>query len=170
MAAEENSVFLANINLFLSLFALSVICWFVLKALHYPNLFLGIDKNLTILPSGSEKKGSIASEEKHQVLVNYMQNEKPYLDPELNLQKLAEGINLPEKQLSQLINQTIGKHFFDYVNELRIKDAKVLLIENKDFTVLEILYQVGFNSKSSFYTAFKKETNQTPTAYRNIEQ
>ena len=56
--------------------------------------------------------------------------------------------------------------FFDYINEYRINDAKTLLKEQTDLTVLEILYKIGFNSKSSFYTAFKKETQQTPTKYR----
>jgi AraC-like DNA-binding protein len=62
----------------------------------------------------------------------------------------------------------LNKHFFDFINEYRINDAKKLLKDptKKEITVLEILYQVGFNSKSSFYTAFKKATNQTPTAYR----
>lgn len=95
-----------------------------------------------------------------------MKTEKPYLDDKLTLQKLAEKIDLPEKQLSQLINQHTGKHFFDFINEFRINEAKTLLKEQSQLTVLEVLYEVGFNSKSSFYTAFKKETNLTPTDYR----
>ncbi len=95
-----------------------------------------------------------------------MQSEKPYLDDKLTLQKLAEQIKLPEKQLSSLINQQTGKHFFDFINEFRINDAKSLLKSQPQLTVLEILYEVGFNSKSSFYTAFKKETGLTPTDYR----
>jgi len=164
ISSEKNSNFLANINLLISVFALFVICWFVLKALYQPSLFLGVDKNLTTLKT--IKKSTTETEQVLQVLSKYMNTEKPYLDPELSLQKLAVGIHLPEKQLSQLINQHIGKHFFDYVNEFRIDKAKVLLKEQTDLTVLEILYEIGFNSKSSFYTAFKKETHQTPTAYR----
>ena len=97
-----------------------------------------------------------------------MVEEKPYLDFELTLQKLANQINMPEKELSLLINHHLNKHFFDFINEYRINDAKTLLKDpaKKEVTVLEILYEVGFNSKSSFYTAFKKSTNQTPTAYR----
>ena len=164
ISLENNSNLLANINLLISVFALFVICWFVLKAMYQPKLFLGVDKNLTTLTA--VKKLNSETEQNLQLLSNYMNLEKPYLDPELSLQKLAIGIEFPEKQISQLINKHIGKHFFDYVNEYRIKDAKVLLKEQTDFTVLEILYEVGFNSKSSFYTAFKKETHQTPTAYR----
>lgn len=164
ITSENNSNLLANINLLISVFALFVICWFVLKALYQPKLFLGVDKNLTTLKK--VKKLTTETEQILQSLSEYMNNESPYLDPELSLQKLAIGLNLPEKQLSQLINKHIGKHFFDYVNEYRINDAKTLLKGQTDLTVLEILYQIGFNSKSSFYTAFKKETLQTPLAYR----
>jgi AraC-like DNA-binding protein len=99
-------------------------------------------------------------------LISYMENKKPYLDFDLTLQKLAAQLDLPEKELSLLINQKIGKHFFDFINEYRIEDAKMLLKNQPQLTVLEILYEVGFNSKSSFYTAFKKETNITPSDYR----
>jgi len=161
---DQNSVLLVNINLFISVFALFVICWFVLKALHQPKLFLGVDKNLTRLKTTQEP--TTETEQVLQLISEYMHAERPYLDPELSLQKLSVGLDIPEKQLSQLINKHIGKHFFDYVNEYRINDAKALLKEQTDLTVLEILYQIGFNSKSSFYTAFKKETLQTPLAYR----
>jgi AraC-like DNA-binding protein len=55
------------------------------------------------------------------------------------------------------------------VNEYRIQKAMNILKDKSknDLTVLEILYEVGFNSKSSFNTSFKKYTNLTPTAYRN---
>jgi AraC-like DNA-binding protein len=97
-----------------------------------------------------------------------METEKPYLDDALTLQKLAEKISIPEKQLSILINQSAGKHFFDFINEFRINYAKTLLKEQPQLTVLEVLYEAGFNSKSSFYTAFKKETGITPTDYRKL--
>lgn len=148
---------------FTSVFVLFVITWFVLNALYRPNLFAGINKDLVPVPSDNKVK-----EEPEQLksLLKFMETEKPYLDDKLTLHKLAEQIHLPEKQLSLLINQHTGKHFFDFINEFRINDAKVLLKEQSQLTVLEVLYEVGFNSKSSFYTAFKKETNLTPTDYR----
>lgn len=160
----ENDILLTSLNLLIFVFALFVVCWFVLKALYRPSLFLGVDKNLSLLKS--KEKSDTEVEQTLEQLTNYMISEKPYLDSEISLQKLALLLNLPEKQLSQLINQQTGKHFFDYINEFRINEAKILLKENPDLTVLEILYDIGFNSKSSFYTAFKKQTSQTPTAYR----
>ncbi|MDR6525556.1 AraC-like DNA-binding protein [Chryseobacterium rhizosphaerae] len=159
---KDSSVFL-YLYTFTSLFVLFVICWFVLNALYNPNLVAGINKDLIPVKPTNESK-----EEPEQLksLLKFMETEKPYLDDKLTLQKLAEHLSIPEKQLSVLINQHTGRHFFDFVNEFRIKDAKVLLKDQPQLTVLEIVYEVGFNSKSSFYTAFKKETNITPTDYR----
>ncbi|WP_161595331.1 helix-turn-helix domain-containing protein [Maribacter aurantiacus] len=108
------------------------------------------------------------SRENLRKLTSYMKDKKPYLDFELTLQKLAIQTDIPEKELSFLINRYLGKHFFDFINEYRVKEAKDILANHneKDVTILEVLYQVGFNSKSSFYTAFKKITNKTPTQYR----
>ncbi|SFN49020.1 Helix-turn-helix domain-containing protein [Chryseobacterium oleae] len=160
---EKDSPVYNYLFTFTSVFVLFVITWFVLNALYRPNLFAGINKDLVPVQSDNEVK---EQPEQLKSLLQFMETEKPYLDDKLTLQKLAEQIHLPEKQLSLLINQHTGKHFFDFINEFRINDAKTLLKEQSQLTVLEILYEVGFNSKSSFYTAFKKETNLTPTDYR----
>jgi AraC-like DNA-binding protein len=78
-------------------------------------------------------------------------------------------VKIPVRDLSILINHHINQHFFDFVNEYRIKKAMTILKNpaKKDRTVLQILYEVGFNSKSSFHTSFKKHTNQTPIEFRN---
>lgn len=91
-----------------------------------------------------------------------------YFDPLLSLDKLSEELNISTGKLSSLINQYSGKNFSDYINSLRVEDAKKLLA-NPDFetyTIVSIGLECGFNSKSTFYTAFKKFTGQTPTAYR----
>jgi YesN/AraC family two-component response regulator len=98
-----------------------------------------------------------------------MAEEEPFLDPSLTIQELANQIDIPFRALSVLINHHMDQHFFDFVNEYRIQKAMVILKDQSrsQLTVLEILYEVGFNSKSSFNTSFKKYTNLTPTAYRN---
>jgi len=97
-----------------------------------------------------------------------MGTEEVFLNPSLTIFDLAKGLNIPSIELSLFLNKELHKNFFDYINEYRIEKAKQLLIspDKKDHTILEILYEVGFNSKSSFNTAFKKFTNQTPTQYR----
>ncbi|MDW9379659.1 AraC family transcriptional regulator [Chryseobacterium sp. JV558] len=158
---ETAFLFLYTVN---SVFVLFVISWFVLNALYRPNLLAGINKDL--LPVQQVLESSKEEPEQLKNLLKFMETEKPYLDDKLTLQKLAEQIGMPEKQLSILINQHTGKHFFDFINEFRINTAKVLLRNQPQLTVLEVLYEVGFNSKSSFYTAFKKEIGVTPTDYR----
>jgi len=174
----SNSIYqeyVLNINLLISFSVLSITIFFVLKALYYPQLFTGININLEPLSTTSKKKTKALSAKESEVesqyletLITFMNDKKPYLDFELTLQKLSVKTKIPEKELSLLINHHLGKHFFDFINEYRINDAKKLLQapSKKDLTVLEILYEVGFNSKSSFYSAFKKATNQTPTQYR----
>lgn len=86
-------------------------------------------------------------------------------DPNLSLWTLANHIGASPNYVSQTLNDDIGESFFDFVNGYRIADAQMRL-RDSDETVLAIAYEVGFNSRSSFYTAFGKVTGQTPTAYR----
>jgi AraC-like DNA-binding protein len=97
-----------------------------------------------------------------------MQDEKPFLEPELTLQQLAARLSLKPKMLSLVINEKLGRNFFDFINHYRIEEAKRMLTnpEDKKITILEVLYEVGFNSKSSFNTLFKKYTGLTPSAFK----
>ena len=94
--------------------------------------------------------------------------EKPYLNPSLSIRSFSEEIKMNSRDISVLINQNLKQYFFDFINEYRVKEAMKILKNpsKKEFTVLEILYEVGFNSKSSFNTAFKKHTGLTPTQFR----
>jgi len=165
-------------NVLVGSIALLVTCWLIMKALNHPELFRGINSKLKlakdILPETEEKQTSGTFENdviKNQILSlrEYMDQKEPFLDPSLTIQELSNQINMPVRELSVLINHHIDQHFFDFVNEYRIQKAMKILKDSSksNLTVLEILYEVGFNSKSSFNTAFKKYTNLTPTAYRN---
>jgi AraC-like DNA-binding protein len=98
----------------------------------------------------------------------YMDAEKPYLDFSISLGQLSEKTKISTNYLSQVINELLKKNFFDFINEYRINDAKMMLASPKyqNDSIQEILYRVGFNSKSTFYTIFKKNTGMTPTAFR----
>lgn len=98
-------------------------------------------------------------------LTNYMILNKPYLDPDITLNKLAEETKIVRRTLSQIINDQLGQNFNDFINYYRIEEAKPLLIESSNKTILEILYSTGFNSKSVFNRAFKKHTGLTPTEF-----
>jgi AraC-like DNA-binding protein len=101
-------------------------------------------------------------------LEKYMKEHKPFLNPELNLDTLAENLKVHPKTLSQTINRIIGSNFSEYINSYRIEEAKLLLQNNKDenLTIMEVMYDVGFNSRSVFNTAFKNKTGLTPSQYK----
>ncbi|WP_086933447.1 helix-turn-helix domain-containing protein [Agarilytica rhodophyticola] len=94
-----------------------------------------------------------------------MQSEALYRDPDLSLRLLSDQINVMPNYVSQALNSKLGQTFFDYINGWRVKEAMKLLTESDD-TVINISLAAGFNSRSSFYTAFKKITGKTPSAYR----
>ncbi|GAA4470963.1 hypothetical protein GCM10023189_60640 [Nibrella saemangeumensis] len=97
-------------------------------------------------------------------LTGYIQQEKPYLSPEFNLDQLASALNVPPQYASQVINNRMGQTFSDYVNGLRVEEAKRLLAG--DDKVLAVAFDSGFNNKVSFNNAFKKATGLTPSEYR----
>lgn len=165
-------------NVLVGAIALLITCWFIMKALNHPELFRGVNSKLQlakdILPAVEEKTESKdvqddAISSQISTLKQYMAEREPFLDPSLTIQELANQIDIPVRELSVLINHHMDQHFFDFVNEYRIQKAMGILKDQarSQLTVLEILYEVGFNSKSSFNTSFKKHTNLTPTAYRN---
>ena len=94
-----------------------------------------------------------------------MERDRLYRDPNLSLWDLAKHIGVSSNYVSQTLNETLGETFYDYVNAWRIKDA-VKRIRETDETVLAISYDVGFNSRSSFYKAFKREMHTTPSALK----
>ncbi len=161
------------VNIFrviLLLFGLFFSFWLVFKALLSPKLFRGIEVNLR-LSKEMISDDTIKPNAQLQHIKSYMAKEEPFLDPSLTVKSLSEKISIPHRDLSILINQELGQHFFDFINSYRIEKAMSLLKNpsKKKHTILEILYEVGFNSKSSFNTAFKKHTGKTPTVYRKSQ-
>jgi AraC-like DNA-binding protein len=141
----------------------------LLKALNTPYFFAfeeGEPKaaESSALPLAENKENAVMAQRIRQ----FMQTEKPWLNPDLSLEELASGIGQKPKMLSLVINETLGQNFFDFINHYRIEEAKRLLTNpvDKKITVSEVLYAVGFNSKSSFNTLFKKYTGLTPTEFR----
>ena len=97
-----------------------------------------------------------------------MRRDELYLDPNLSLSKLARHVSAAENLVSQTLNEEIGQTFFDYVASWRIEHAKPL-IRARDKTVSSIAEAVGFNSRSTFYKAFRRETKLTPKAWQESQ-
>ncbi|MDQ2078134.1 AraC family transcriptional regulator [Marinimicrobium sp. ABcell2] len=99
-------------------------------------------------------------------LTRAMEEEKLYLTP-LTLDRLAEHLSLNPRTVSTIINRHFHCNFFEFVNSYRVEEAKRLLAcEGNDKSVLNIMYDVGFNSKATFNTLFKRKVGMTPTDYR----
>ena len=144
-----------------ALLVLAITMWIALCALLKPATFRGGDRLLASAVKAIEP--GFASE--YDRLALFMDEHHPYLDPDLSLERLSRRTGIGSKTLSALINQRQGVHFFDYINRFRVDRAKELLADS-DRTVTEILYASGFNSKSTFNTAFRKHAGTTPSAYR----
>jgi AraC-like DNA-binding protein len=101
-------------------------------------------------------------------LLAHMETEKPYVDGELTLPKLAGRLSIPAPHLSQIINERLQQNFFDFVNTYRVEEAKRRLLDpaKQHYSVLAIAEEVGFNSKSSFNAVFKKHVQMTPSEFR----
>lgn len=120
------------------------------------------------IPEISET-GNSTSEIEIKKVSKFMETEKPYLNPDLNLSDLANDLEMSRAQLSQIINTGFQKNFNDFINEYRV-DAfkqKLSLGEHKQLSLLGIAYDSGFNSKATFNRVFKKLTHISPTEYLN---
>lgn len=124
----------------------------------------------TALPEDNRKK--LLTEEKLEQLkielLDLFNSQKPFLDCDLSLVKLALLLNVSPHILSYLINKGINENFYQFVNRYRIEEAKKLILDPKMnyLSLLGIGFEVGFNSKTVFNTTFKKITGQTPSEYK----
>jgi len=123
-------------------------------------------------PVGVYEKSGLGKEERDGILSRlqaYMETHKPYVDSELNLRNLSDALKTTPHKLSQVINEQLNCNFFEYVNHYRVEEAKKALSDpnTKDLKIIAIAYDCGFSSKSTFYTAFKKQTSLTPSEFKN---
>lgn len=116
--------------------------------------------------------GVEAMEELLSTLQKAMDHDEVYLDPDLSLPRLADRLGCSVNHLSQAINAGHAMSFFDYINQFRVAEAaRILRQKDCQFpAILDVALSVGFNSTSTFYTAFKKATGETPAKYRRGAQ
>jgi len=141
-----------------------------LKGLKQPVIFSGTNKNQSRQKYEKTLLADAIKEDYKDKLIRYMKSQKPYLEPSLSLDELAEKVSIPPHHLSQILNTCLHKNFFDFINSYRLEESKRILSQQvtDKKTILEILYETGFNSKSVFNTAFKKHIGMTPTQFRNL--
>ena len=155
-------------------FAMNMIAFFhfsvMIGLLFIPNLFYGIDAT----EKGTKEKYSTSklSETDKIKIVSQLNDfikraDKPYLNEKISLTEVSKLLKVSSQQLSQVINEKTNYNFNDFINYYRIEEAKSLLISDSyaNLTIDAIAQKAGFNSKSAFYTAFKKQTKMTPKEF-----
>lgn len=103
-------------------------------------------------------------------LMRLINEKKIFLDDEMTLPLLAEELEISPHQLSQFLNERLNMNFNSFINKHRVEEAKRLLLEEPERSILSVSYEVGFNSKSSFYEAFSRFSHCTPQQYRKLYQ
>lgn len=136
-----------------------------------PELLSDVVSDPVIEPKKKYEKSALSEEVEDAVLAKLtrlLDTEKPYLDSDLSLPKLAARLDTSPHHLSQLLNDRLGQNFFDWLATHRIAEAKCLLNDpsTAHLKIDEIAERVGYNSPSAFHTAFKRLTNQTPAQFR----
>lgn len=172
-------------------FATVITCAFTLTALTRQHLFLGVpadtESAADAAPAPPDPAVAVVAPQSASLtavgepapavstdpaalarLEAFMAAQEPFLDPTLTIRSLARRLGWGQRELSQLLNQQLGVHFFDFINRHRVAKAAELLRDPalRDLTVLDIAHRAGFNTKSSFNTAFARHQGTTPTAYR----
>lgn len=154
-----------NIALYFAIMMIAMACmilFLIIKIVLIPELLKWKPKHARSKFSKEKKQGI------KQVLSSLMSEEKVYLNPKLRLIDIAHRINLTEHQLSQVLHESFNMNFYEFINSHRIAMAKEYLIkpEFKHFTIDAIAQESGFQSKSTFYDAFKKFVGTTPSNYK----
>ncbi|MBT8305910.1 MAG: helix-turn-helix domain-containing protein [Maribacter sp.] len=164
-------IFSNRIFLYISVTVLLLVTFYfinliLVKALNQPAIFSGIATKETEKYALSNLSQADIDNYKNK-LTNLMLTDQLYLNPELNSKDLATELGVSVKTLSQVINQGFDQNFYDFINTFRCEEVKAILQgPDKKMTIIEAMFQAGFNSKSSFNKEFKKLTGQTPSEFK----
>lgn len=152
-----------------ALVGLGILLPMTLLALRQPERFPGISPAQRAVAKATELPSTTKAQDEAltRKLEDLMASERPYLHSNLTVNRLAHLLGVPAKDLSRHLNQVLGRNFYEFVNGYRITEVKRRLADpEEDKTVLDIMYEAGFNSKSVFNTLFRKSTGMTPTRFR----
>jgi len=167
-----NAVFGLSVNFeimgltgnYTAFFLVSMLIFF---SLGHSIAYEGLDRNEVI---DSAPVTEEFNSEHGQRVTEFMTTEKPFLNPTLSLERLADQIGMSSRLLSGVINRQFKCNFFEYINSYRIEEAMTQLVNAPiEKTILEIGYSSGFNSKTTFNSVFKKKLGHTPSEYRQTQ-
>jgi AraC-like DNA-binding protein len=135
----------------------------VFFGLRYSLILEGVDY---VLSTGNENRSMNLDWRTAKKLSDYMEEKKPYLEHNITIDELSHKMSIPTKTLSLLLNRHFGKNFFEYINSYRVEAAKQMLSSKNAKSIVDIMYESGFSSKSSFNDCFKRIVGVTPREYR----
>lgn len=160
---------------------LSVVPYYITGALMYSIIvygliYIALKRNglFVKMPAPEKYKNSkivpSQSQDLLEQILRVFDVKKLFLDAGLTLDKVASQLNVAPRTVSQVINEQRQQNFSDFINTYRINHAKALLHhpDYRQHTIASIAYESGFNSLSAFNTAFKKNTQTTPSAFRKV--
>jgi len=145
-----------------ALFLLAVYFYLI----RYPELLISIERESSPSQHGKSKIAGLDVKKAIDRLGQIMEQQKPYLQDDLSLPDIANMIGLSVHQLSEILNKEMGTNFKTYINGFRIADAKYILKEKPEASILDVAFACGFRSKSAFNRIFRETTGMTPTEYR----
>ncbi|PCJ96987.1 MAG: hypothetical protein COA50_06780 [Flavobacteriaceae bacterium] len=157
-----------NFRIVTACIAVSLIYWVTIKG----GMQLNIPPILPKRANPSETQASISEEVLQDIVTQtekFIISSEAYKSKELTIVEIAEELKVHPRRVSTAINKISKKNFNSYINKFRIDEAKKLILEleTNNLSVEGIGSEVGFHSKSAFYSAFKKNTNTTPSEYKN---
>jgi AraC-like DNA-binding protein len=139
--------------------------------LRQGDLFSGTNRDYIINKplEVTENREPIAKQEEEFInrLLSYMKESKPYLNPEITLGVLSSQMKVSSEYLSRVINTRLNMNFFDFIAHYRVEEFKHMCkdLSNRNYTIISLAYDCGFNSKAAFNRVFKKTTGVTPSEY-----
>ena len=157
-----NEEFLRYLQAIISLY---MVCISLLSA-RYPQYLNSIKMEVQLdrYRRSQVKKLDVDAILQHLTLL--MEGEKIFCYEDLGLEQLASELGITQHQLSEILNDRLGNNFFNYINMYRINEAKELLMQEPDRSIISIAHAVGYNSISAFYNAFQKFTATSPAEFR----
>ncbi|MHC1733878.1 MAG: helix-turn-helix domain-containing protein [Bacteroidales bacterium] len=136
------------------------------------NIFInsvGVTRKSDVKPASNEiPSPAVTTDDAFiRTLIRNMEEKQPYLDPEITISRLSELLDVRIDFLSEVLNSRLNQNFFDFINKYRIEEFKIqsILKTNSHLSIMGIAYNCGFNSKASFYRAFRKFEGMSPTDY-----
>jgi len=172
----KNNVFFDNFASLIYLGAIFFIAYFSLKQKEVFPLNKQEKKEIDAIIIENEsldgpRKKLISDDELKEMksmLIQVMEDKKPFLDAELSLFKLASQLDISSHLLSYIINNGCNENFYQFINRYRVEEAKKFIQDPamEHLSLMGIAFEVGFNSKTVFNTTFKKITNQTPSEFK----